>query len=290
MNTRTAPKPATATAALRLDGITLASRDLGRSSRFYAEGLGLAPAVETDAFRMFHLGGLTSALGLYDRKALAEDVGAHPEADGFQPVTLNYIVESADDVDALIRQAEAAGGRIAKPAKRALWGYSGYLADPDGHLWKIAASKAPPLLGRRPPARRHDRLEAARVLKEATVLLGAEDVSRTKRFYGEGLGASVHKDYGKFVSFEGQEGLAGLALYRREALADDAGVPPSGRGFRGVVLSAEVSNPEAVERAVARAAQAGAVVRRPPQAAKWGGFFGCFSDPDGQVWKVAAKG
>ncbi len=39
----------------------------------------------------------------------------------------------------MLREAEAAGGRIVKPAQRAFWGgYSGYFADPDGHLWEVA--------------------------------------------------------------------------------------------------------------------------------------------------------
>jgi hypothetical protein len=37
-------------------------------------------------------------------------------------------------------QAASAGGKIAKPAQVASWGgYSGYFADPDGNLWKVAA-------------------------------------------------------------------------------------------------------------------------------------------------------
>jgi len=39
-----------------------------------------------------------------------------------------------------------AGGRIVKPAKRAFWGgYSGYFADPDGHLWEVAHNPDFPL-------------------------------------------------------------------------------------------------------------------------------------------------
>jgi len=35
---------------------------------------------------------------------------------------------------------DRAGGAIAKPAERGLWGgYFGYFADPDGYLWKVAA-------------------------------------------------------------------------------------------------------------------------------------------------------
>jgi uncharacterized glyoxalase superfamily protein PhnB len=34
---------------------------------------------------------------------------------------------------------QCAGAVIAKPAEEAFWGgYSGYFADPDGHLWEVA--------------------------------------------------------------------------------------------------------------------------------------------------------
>ena len=35
--------------------------------------------------------------------------------------------------------AEAAGGRITRPAQAAFWGgRTGYFEDPDGHLWEVA--------------------------------------------------------------------------------------------------------------------------------------------------------
>ena len=38
-----------------------------------------------------------------------------------------------------IEQAVAAGGTLVKSAQDAVWGgYSGYFADPDGHLWEVA--------------------------------------------------------------------------------------------------------------------------------------------------------
>jgi uncharacterized glyoxalase superfamily protein PhnB len=38
-----------------------------------------------------------------------------------------------------LAQAKAAGGTILKPAQMADWGgYTGYFADPDGHIWEVA--------------------------------------------------------------------------------------------------------------------------------------------------------
>ena len=53
---------------------------------------------------------------------------------------------SEAEVEAVLAEAAAAGGRIVKPAKRAFWGgYSGYFADPDGHLWEVAHNPDFPL-------------------------------------------------------------------------------------------------------------------------------------------------
>jgi uncharacterized glyoxalase superfamily protein PhnB len=36
-------------------------------------------------------------------------------------------------------EAVAAGAKLIKPAGKVFWGgYSGYFADPDGHLWEVA--------------------------------------------------------------------------------------------------------------------------------------------------------
>ena len=48
-------------------------------------------------------------------------------------------LNSEAEVDALMKEAEAAGAIITKTAQKTSWGgYSGYFKDPDGHLWEIA--------------------------------------------------------------------------------------------------------------------------------------------------------
>ena len=94
--------------------ITLGVRDLGRAKAFYADRLGWPVHAEEGDWVCFILGGGSTAFALYPWDALAE--------------------------------AEQAGGSIVKPARRAEWGgYSGYFADPDGHLWEVAtgATKLP---------------------------------------------------------------------------------------------------------------------------------------------------
>jgi len=117
---------------------TLGVGDLDRAKRFYAEGLGWPILQEQGPWVCFALGDGSSALGLYPADALAADAGVAAEGKGFRGITLSHVVGSEARVDALLAEAERAGGTIAKPAQRAAWGgYFGYFADPDGHLWKV---------------------------------------------------------------------------------------------------------------------------------------------------------
>jgi uncharacterized protein len=54
-------------------------------------------------------------------------------------VTLAHNVRSAAEVDEVMREAEAAGAAITRPAGETFWGgYSGVFADPEGHAWEVA--------------------------------------------------------------------------------------------------------------------------------------------------------
>jgi catechol 2,3-dioxygenase-like lactoylglutathione lyase family enzyme len=120
--------------------ITLGVRDLPRSRRFYAERLAWPIHQEDHNWVCFLLGDGSVALALYPWDALADDAGAAADGEGFRGVTLAYVVRSDDRVDAVLAEAERAGGVIVKPARRASWGgYSGYFADPEGYLWEVAS-------------------------------------------------------------------------------------------------------------------------------------------------------
>jgi uncharacterized glyoxalase superfamily protein PhnB len=90
------------------------------------------------------------------------------------------------------------------------------------------------------------------------------------------------------VSFNLGAGSSKLALYTWGALARDAGVPADGSRFRGITLNYIVPSPERVDEVMAQAERAGAQMVKPVQKAQWGGYSGHFSDPDGNLWKVAA--
>jgi catechol 2,3-dioxygenase-like lactoylglutathione lyase family enzyme len=115
----------------RISMITLGVRDLAASVAFYAQGLGLPRMESPPEVAFFTLDG--TWLGLYGRQALAEDATVPAEGSGFTGVTLAHNVASEAEVDALLKQAVAAGGTLVKPGQRVFWGgYSGYFADPDG--------------------------------------------------------------------------------------------------------------------------------------------------------------
>lgn len=122
----------------------------------------------------------------------------------------------------------------------------------------------------------------------SAITLGVGDVARARAFYADGLGWPVQTDYGDWVLVSLADGSQGLGLYPRAAVAADAGVPADGDGFAGIALSYIVSAPERVGEVLAEAERAGATITRPAAAESWGGVSGCFADPDGYVWKVAA--
>jgi catechol 2,3-dioxygenase-like lactoylglutathione lyase family enzyme len=121
----------------RVSMITLGVSDMARARRFYEDGLGWRRANEHDEVTFYQAGGMV--LGLYGREALAEDAGIPDAGSGFRAIALAYNTRERAEVDAVLDEAEAAGGRIVKSAEQAFWGgYSGYFADPDGHLWEVA--------------------------------------------------------------------------------------------------------------------------------------------------------
>jgi catechol 2,3-dioxygenase-like lactoylglutathione lyase family enzyme len=130
--------------------ITLAVDDLERSVAFYRDGLGwptdgivgqefhdeVTGADGTIAFFKLDDGLL---LGLYERANLAKDASLPPGPASSTEFSLGIPAASAAEVDDLLRQVEAAGGTLTAPAHLRPFGvYSGYFADPDGHLFEIA--------------------------------------------------------------------------------------------------------------------------------------------------------
>ncbi|MGY1495149.1 glyoxalase [Streptomyces sp. QTS52] len=199
-----------------LDSVTLEVADTASAARFYSAAFGLGPSQV--------------------RLRAAESPTA-----GFRGFTLSLVVSQPGNVDALVGSALEAGATVLKPVSKSLWGYGGVVQAPDGTIWKIATSA------------KKDTRPAAREFDELVLLLGVEDVKAGKQFYVE-QGLTVKKSFGgTYVEFAAGSGPLKLALYKRRALAKDAGVAADGSGSHRLVLSSAA---------------------------------GPFNDPDGFVWEA----
>ena len=87
-----------------------------------------------------------AVLGLFGKQALAEDQGRPGAALGTGAVTLAQNFTTRDEVDRAYAAAVAAGAAPLKAPQEVFWGgYSGYFADPDGHVWEVAQNPFWPL-------------------------------------------------------------------------------------------------------------------------------------------------
>ena len=123
----------------RITLVTLGVDDIDESIRFYRDGLGfpMEDREEHSDVAFFPLEG--TWLSIYPRELLAEDATVPDDGAGFAGVTLAHNVATRAEVDEILAEAEAAGGRLVKHGQDVFWGgYSGYFADPDDHLWEVA--------------------------------------------------------------------------------------------------------------------------------------------------------
>lgn len=123
--------------------VTLGVADLDRSRAFYA-ALGWEAHSATDGVVFIQLAG--QVLALFGRAALAEDMRADPGRLGTGAATLARNFATEAEVDAAFALALGAGAVALKPPEKVFWGgYSGYFADPDGHVWEVAMNPFWPL-------------------------------------------------------------------------------------------------------------------------------------------------
>lgn len=116
------------------------------------------------------------------------------------------------------------------------------------------------------------------------ITLGVADVGRARAFYGQLGWAGQEVEETVFFPAGGVV----LVLWGRDELARDAGVADAGDdGFGGIALAHNVRSDEEVRDVVAAAEAAGATVTRPCGPTFYGGYAGCFTDPDGHVWEIA---
>ena len=116
------------------------------------------------------------------------------------------------------------------------------------------------------------------------ITLGVADVSRARTFY-ERLGWHG-QEMEETVFF--QAGSMAVILWGRAKLAEDSGVADTASGgFDGVVLAHNLRSRAEVDALMASAATAGAEITQPARETFYGGYAGCFRDPDGHVWEIA---
>ena len=121
----------------RLTLVTLGVADLPKARAFYEAWGWKASSASQPGVAFFQANGL--ALALFGRADLAQDAHVEDRPTGFAAITLAYNCRSRSEADEVFSRVIAAGARSLKPPQDAPWGgYSGYFADPDGHLWEVA--------------------------------------------------------------------------------------------------------------------------------------------------------
>ncbi|GAA3946209.1 glyoxalase [Microbacterium soli] len=174
-----------------IESITLEVNDLSAAEAFY-----------------------TSAFQIGDRLRLVDGDSA---TSGFRGFTLSLVASQPADVDALLRSATDAGATVLKPVAKTLWGYGGTVQAPDGTIWKAATSA------------KRSSTDGALRFDSLVLLLGVEKVADSQRFYVD-RGFERGRRVGNYAELGASTDAVRLALYKRSALAKDAGVPVDGSG------------------------------------------------------------
>lgn len=122
----------------RVDFISLGVRSVAASRRFYVDALGWPVHREVPDEVVFIQANHGLVLSLWDAAQMRAEAAV--DAPSAVPcITLSHNVGSADEVDRVMAQAEAAGAAVVAAPKTQPWGgYTGYFADPDGFRWEIA--------------------------------------------------------------------------------------------------------------------------------------------------------
>lgn len=123
------------------------------------------------------------------------------------------------------------------------------------------------------------------------ITIGVDDLERALRFYRDGLGFKTEGiigkefEHGAVAFFDLQNGLM-LAIWPRESISHDTGLPPGAQSQTEFTLGHNVSSKSEVDAVMEQARSAGAVIVKPAQDTFWGGYAGYFQDPDRHLWEV----
>ena len=118
------------------------------------------------------------------------------------------------------------------------------------------------------------------------ITLGVKNLQRSKEFYQNIFGWQPLESGNESIVFFQLNGIQ-LALFPQESLADDAGVPAEGKGFRAFSLAHNVRSEKEVDELVASLEAKGAQVLKHPEKMFWGGYSSYIADPDDNLWEIA---
>lgn len=116
------------------------------------------------------------------------------------------------------------------------------------------------------------------------VTIAVDDLDSTVRFY-EALGLTRHQGITEGVAFFQMGGVI-LGLFLRGSAEEDSGIR-FGEGIPHVYLAYNTRSEAEVDEVLATAERAGGKIVKPAQKAFWGGWYGYFADPEGNLWEVA---
>jgi catechol 2,3-dioxygenase-like lactoylglutathione lyase family enzyme len=123
------------------------------------------------------------------------------------------------------------------------------------------------------------------------ISIGVDDLERSLRFYRDGLGLKTEGiigkefEHGAVAFFDLQAGLK-LAIWPRNSISHDSGLPLSSASPTEFTLGHNVSSKAEVNAVMAQVENAGAVIVKPAQDTFWGGYSGYFQDPDQHLWEI----
>jgi catechol 2,3-dioxygenase-like lactoylglutathione lyase family enzyme len=125
----------------------------------------------------------------------------------------------------------------------------------------------------------------------SVLTLGVDDLERAVAFYRDGLGLPTEGIVGKefehgAVAFFDLQSQVKLAVWARDDVAHDTGLPKTPPCPAGFTIGHNVSDRAEVDEVMEQASKAGARILKPAQDTFWGGYAGYFQDPDGHVWEI----
>ena len=106
------------------------------------------------------------------------------------------------------------------------------------------------------------------------ITLGVADLTASRRFYRDVFGWRETEDGNEHIAFFQTGSALRLALFGREALAQDAQVSVQGSGFPSFTLAHNVGSEAEVDALFAAFAARNANIVKAPQKVFWGGYSG----------------